>query len=116
MRLMARVCRYSTAVASSLTKRPSEVFSRWNVQGMKGVDPAGLLLEIAHQLQMVHALIQGFPAAEHHGGGGAHAQMVGRAVNVQPFLGAALETADAGGHAVDQDFGAAAGNGIQAGI
>src|ERR1017187_5793663 len=39
MRLMARVCRYSTAVASSLTKRPSEVFSRWNVQGMKAVNP-----------------------------------------------------------------------------
>ena len=32
-------CRYSTAVASSFTKRPSDVFSRWNVHGMKAVNP-----------------------------------------------------------------------------
>ena len=38
-REIASIFRYSTAVASSLTKRPSDVFSRWKDHGMNAVNP-----------------------------------------------------------------------------
>ena len=85
-REIASVFRYSTAVASSLTNRPSDVFSRWNDQGMKAVKPPGLLLNLAHDVEVIHALLDGFAAAEHHGRRGAHPQRVRRAVHVDPIL------------------------------
>ncbi len=65
---------------------------------------------------MIHALLEGFAAAEHHGGGGAHAERVRGAMHVDPILRAALQAADAMAHGVVQNFGAAAGDGIEAGI
>src|SRR5438132_214064 len=70
MRETASICRYSTAVVSSLMKWPSEVFSRWNGHGTKAVNPP---------VQVVHALLEGFAATEHHGGRRAHAKLVGGA-------------------------------------
>jgi hypothetical protein len=65
---------------------------------------------------MVHALLDGFAAAEHHGRGGAHAELMRGAMHVHPILGVALQTADAMAHGVIEDLGAAAGNGIETGI
>src|ERR1017187_2092587 len=84
--------------------------------GDEGRETAGLLLQVANQFQVVHALLDGFAAAEHHGGGGAHAELMRGAMHVHPILGVALKAADAMAHGVIEDFGAAAGDGIEAGI
>src|ERR1017187_199254 len=84
--------------------------------GDEGGEAAGFLLQVADQFQVVHALLDGFAAAEHHGGGGAHAELVGGAVNVDPILHPALQAADALAHGVVQNFSAAAGDGVEAGI
>ena len=79
-------------------------------------EAAGVFLDLAHDFQMVHALLDRLAAAEHHGGGGAHAQRVRRPMHVDPLLRAALQPADAMAHCVVQNLGAAAGNRIEAGI
>ena len=56
------------------------------------------------------------PHAEHHGGGGAHAQLVRGAMHVEPVLGQALEPGDLVADFIVENFRAAAGNGIQSGI
>ena len=86
MREIASIFRYSTAVASSLTKRPSEVFSRWKRPGDEGREAAGVFLNLAHDLEVIHALLDGLAAAEHHGRGGAHAERVSGAMHVDPIL------------------------------
>jgi hypothetical protein len=80
----------------------------------EGRESAGLFLQIAHQLQVIHALLDGLAAAEHHGGGGAHAELVRGAVHIHPILRVALQPADAMAHGIVQNLGAAAGDGIEA--
>ncbi len=82
----------------------------------KGGEAAGFLLQVADQFQVIHPLLQGFAAAEHHGGGGAHAELMGGAVYVDPILHPAFQAADPLTDGIVQDFGAAAGDGIEAGI
>jgi hypothetical protein len=65
---------------------------------------------------VVDALLEGLADAEHHGGGGAHAELVGGAVDADPVFGAALEAGDALADFVVEDLGAAAGDGIEAGV
>jgi len=114
MREIASVCKYSTAVASSLTKRPSEVFSRWKVRD-EGGEAAGFLLQIADQFQVIHPLLQGFAAANIMVAV-VRMRADGGAVYVDPILHPALEAADPLTDGIVQDFGAAAGDGIEAGI
>ena len=83
---------------------------------MKAVKPPVSSWMLAHEVEVVHALLDGLAAAEHHGGGGAHAQLVRGAVHVDPLLGAALQAADAVADVVVENLGAAAGNGIEAGV
>ena len=92
MREIASVCRYSTAVASSLTKRAERGVLALERPRDESREAAGLLLQIADQFQVVHALLDGLAAAEHHGGGGAHAELVGGAVHVHPFLRASTSS------------------------
>jgi len=58
-------------------------------------------------------LLQGRAAAEHHGSGGSHAELVRGAVHVDPFVDGALQAADALPHGVVQDLRPAAGNGVE---
>ena len=75
---MARFFRYSTAVASSHLRPPSAVFCGWKVQGMKAVKPPVSSCKIVNRLKMVDAVLVFFADAEHHGGGGAHAELGAR--------------------------------------
>ena len=65
---------------------------------------------------MFEALLDGFDVAVHHCGGGVHAQFVRRAVYLQPFVHAVLAEADDVADLVRENFGAGAGDGIQAGV
>ncbi len=67
--------------------RRATVFSRWKLQGMKAVKPPVSSCRLAHDLEVVHALLDGLAAAEHHGRGGPHAELVRGAMDVDPVLG-----------------------------
>ncbi len=82
----------------------------------EGGEAARLFLQIVDHLEVVDALLQRFAYAEHHGGGGAHAELVRGAMHVHPVLCEAFETRDAEAHFVVQDFGATPGDGIEPGI
>ena len=84
--------------------------------GDEGGEAAGLFLELANDFEVVDALLEGFADAEHHGGGGAHAELVGGAVDADPIFGAALEAGDALADVVVEDLCAAAGDGLEAGV
>ena len=84
--------------------------------GDEGRESAGLFLEAADDFEMVDALLEGFAHAEHHGGGGAHAELVGGAMDADPIFSAAFEAGDAEADVVVEDFGAAAGDGVEAGV
>ena len=81
--------------------------------GDEGREAARVFLDLAHDLEVIHALLQRLAAAEHHGGGGAHTEGVRGAMHVDPFRGRALEPADAVADAVVQDLRAAAGDGVE---
>ncbi len=84
--------------------------------GDEGGESAGFFLQLANDFEVVDALVEGFADAEHHGGGGAHAELVSGAMNADPVFGAALEARDALADVVVEDFGAAAGDGVEAGV
>src|SRR5258706_10370699 len=65
---------------------------------------------------MVEAVFVILADAEHHGRGGAHADLVGGAVDVDPVVGKAFEAGDLVADFVVKNFCAAAGNGIESGI
>ena len=113
---MARTLRYSTEVASSQPRPPRAVLPGWKLQGMKAVNPPVSSCRLADDFEVVDALVEGFADAEHHGGGGAHAELMGGAVNADPIFGAALEAGDAFADVVVENFGAAAGDGVEAGV
>ena len=79
-------------------------------------EAAGFLLQIMDGLQMVDAVFKFFTHAKHHGRGGAHAKLVRGAVHVEPVFGQALQTGNAVADFIVQNFSAAAGDGIEAGI
>src|SRR6185437_12857382 len=59
---------------------------------------------------------EGFAYAEHHGGGGSHAELVSGAMHQNPFVGSSFEAGDALADIVVENFRAASGNGIESGI
>src|SRR5262249_11211080 len=81
--------------------------------GDESGEAAGLLLQIPHEFEMIHALLDRLAAAEHHRRGRAHAELVRRPMDVDPLLHGALQPADAMPHRVVEDFGAAARNRIE---
>ena len=62
---------------------------------------------------MVDAMLKSLAHAKHHGGRGAHAQLVRRAVDVKPIVGQAFQSRDLVTHFVVQNFRAAAGKRIK---
>ena len=87
---------------------------RLEAPGDEGGESAGFFLQVANDFEVVDALIECFADAEHHGGGGAHAELVRGAMDGDPVVGAALEAGDALADVVVEDFGAAAGDGVEA--
>ena len=81
----------------------------------KGGKSARFVLQLPQPLQMLDPLGQRFDVAEHHRGGRAAAQLVPDAVDVEPIVGQHLAARDLLAHAIDQDFGPAAGQAAQAG-
>src|SRR5258706_4602974 len=65
---------------------------------------------------MVEAVFVILAHAEHHGRGGAHADLVGGAVDVDPVVGKAFEAGDLVADFVVENFSAAAGDGIESRI
>lgn len=84
--------------------------------GDEGGESAGFFLQTADDFEVVDALVHGFADAEHHGGGGAHSELMGGAMHGDPVVGAALEAGDALADVVVEDLGAAAGDGVKSGI
>ena len=56
----------------------------------EGLEPAGLVLQFAEPHQVVDAVVGVFDVAVEHRGVGAQAQLVGRAVDIQPLVASAL--------------------------
>ena len=110
---MARTLRYSTEVASSHPRPPSAVLPRLKAPGNEGGESAGFFLQLANDFEVIDALVECFAHAEHHGGGGAHAELMGGAMHADPVFGAALQAGDALANFVVEDFGAAAGDGVE---
>ena len=54
--------------------------------GDEGGESAGLFLQIVDVLEVIDAMLDGFADAEHHGGGGPHAELVGGAMDAHPVL------------------------------
>ena len=79
-------------------------------------EPSGHFLQPADALEVLHAVLKGFAAAEHHGGGSAQAELVRRAMHRQPLLRRALQAGDASPNLVVENFRAPAGNGVESGI
>ena len=115
-REIARTFRYSTAVASSQSRPPSAVFCGWKLQGMNAVKPPVSSCNSRTLLEVIDAMLECLAHAEHHGGGGAHAQLVRGAMHVDPVFGQALQAGDLVADFVVENFRAAAGNGIEPGI
>ena len=113
---MAKVLRYSTEVASSQPLPPNAVLPGWKLQGDECGEAAGLFLQAPDDFEVVDAVLHGFAYAEHHGGGGAHAERVRGAMHADPIFGAAFEPGDAVTNLVVEDLGASAGDGIEAGV
>ncbi len=84
--------------------------------GDEGRESAGIFLNTAQPFEMVDAVAQFFAAAEHHGGGGAQSEGVGDAVHFFPVVAGAFQARDLGANFVVENFGAAAGDGLQAGV
>ncbi len=84
--------------------------------GDEGGEAAGFFLQIVEGLQVVNAVFVVFADTEHHCGGGAHADLVGSAVNVDPVGGEAFEARDFVADFVVENFGAAPGDGVESGV
>ena len=83
---MASTFRYSTEVASSQPRPPSAVFFGWKLQGMKAVNPPVSSCRRRTDFKMIDALVEILANAEHHGRGGAHAELMCRAVHADPIV------------------------------
>src|SRR5258706_7818412 len=79
-------------------------------------EASGFFLEVVELLEMVDAVFVILADAEHHGRGGAHADLVGGAGDVDPVVGKAFEAGDLVADFVVENFSAAAGDGIESGI
>lgn len=77
---------------------------------------AGFFLEAADVFQVVDPVIDGFSGAEHHGGGGADAELVGCAVDIQPFFGIAFEAGDSVADFVVKDLCTGTGDRLETGV
>ncbi len=84
--------------------------------GDEGGESAGFFLEAADHIEVVDALIHRLADAEHHRCRRPHAELVRGAVHAHPVFSAALEAGDAEADFVVENFGAAAGDGVEAGI
>jgi hypothetical protein len=79
-------------------------------------EAAGFFLQIVDRLQMINAVFVLFADPEHHGRSGSHAELVRGAMDVDPVFGQAFQARNAMADLVVENFGAAAGDGIEAGI
>ena len=101
--------------ASPSRGRQGSSVLRLEAPRIKAVKPP-VSSELANDLEVVDAVLEGLADAEHHGGGGAHAELVGGAVDIDPVLGLALEAGDAMADLVVEDLGTAAEDGLEAGV
>ena len=62
---------------------------------------------------MVHPVLEALTHAEHHGGGGAHAELMRGAMHVQPVFGQTFKAGNTVAYFVIQNLCAAAGDGIE---
>ena len=78
-----------------------------------GNEPASLILQLAQPVQVIEAMLERFPEAEHHGSRSAQSQPVRFAMDRQPLRGVDFHRADAGADFIVQNLGSRARNGIQ---
>ena len=113
---MASTFRYSTLSGFVPAAAAERGVLGLEAPGDEGRESAGLFLQAAHDFKVVDALVEGLAHAEHHGGRGAHAELMRGAMHADPVFGAALEARDAMAHLVVENLRAAAGDGIEARI
>src|SRR6516225_4715685 len=77
---------------------------------------AGLFLQIVEPLEMIDAMLVIFSDPKHHGRCRTHADLVRRAVNIDPVFGQALQAGDLVAYFVIQNFRSSARNGIEPGV
>src|ERR1019366_9741621 len=73
----------------------------------------GFFLKLADAFEVAHTMFDALPASEHHGGGGAHPQLVRGAVHGDPVFGGTLQPADPETYFIVENFRAAAGDGVE---
>ena len=74
------------------------------------------ILPAANEIHVVDAIRGTLNVAEHHRGGGVHAQLVGYAHDGQPCFGVAFAQSDLPAHGVGEDFTATSGYGMESGL
>ena len=104
-------------VASSFTKRPSEVFSRWKDPGDERREPAGLFLRSGARSRSDSCAARSSRRSRTSSSPwcACRAACAVRCTSIHSCV-RALQAADAVAHGVVQNLGAAAGNRIEAGI
>ena len=83
---------------------------------MKARKPLQLVLELADLPHVLDPLLERLDVAVHHRRRRRHAEPMGLTHDVEPLLGLRLLRRDDRPDAVDEDLGAAAGNGVEAGV
>ena len=111
---IASVFRYSTAGRFFLHEASERGVLALESPGNERREPAGLFLQVADEIEVVHPLLDGLAAAEHHRRGGTHPELMGSPMNVHPFVCSALQPADPMAHGIIEDLGAAAGDRVEA--
>ena len=115
-REIASTFKYSTAVASSQCRPPSAVLLRLKAPRDERRESARLFLQFVEPLEMIDAVLDLLPHAEHHGRGGPHADLVRGTMHVDPVFRQALQPRNLVADFVVENFRAAAGNGIESRI
>src|ERR1700693_2764063 len=81
-----------------------------------GEEAVGFVLEIAKHREMLDAVLNGLDVSVKHRAVRSNPKAVRGAMDIDPVLGRELLVGDRHAHALAEDFGSAAGQGVQSGV
>lgn len=85
-------------------------------EGDEAGEALGLVLQLAEVVEVIDAVFERFEVAVEHGAGATTAELVPLLVEVEPFLGGFFAAGDGFADFGAEDFGAAAGEGVEPGF
>jgi hypothetical protein len=85
-------------------------------EGDESGEPVGFILEFAELTEVIDSIGEGLDVSVEHGAGAAAAKAMPGAVDIEVFGGGFLAAGDGASDLGGEDFGAAAGEGIETGV